>query len=174
MLRMTAAGFLSLPHDFRLGTPGENPRALTLNPDTGGTELWSVEIAPESWHRIYVETDPRNGSVWQIQRLDGGGEYRVVCNLAEVSRRHRRWDTIRSLFSNAAWPMCPPLDEPRAVENDLSFVVSHGTCTCEVGKGVVSSEQEALAYSAAVFEMNRKGRADHEFRRRLGLGTNGR
>jgi hypothetical protein len=96
MRRMTAAGFLSLPADYRLGTPNANPRALTMNPRTGGTELWPVEIVSEEWHRLYVEVDPRDGSVWEIERLDGGGEYRILRNLTEVSPRQWHWDSIRS------------------------------------------------------------------------------
>jgi Uri superfamily endonuclease len=173
MRRMTATGFLSLPADYRLGTPDEYPRALTLNPRTGGTELWPVEIVCEEWHRLYVEVDSRDGSVWEIQRLDGGGEYRILRNLAEVSARHWHWDSIRSAFCNAAWRMCPDVDEPRVVENALSFVVHHGRNSCEVGKAVVKTDREALSYAAIVFDMKRKGRADDEFRQRLRLRTIG-
>jgi hypothetical protein len=171
--RMTAAGFLSLPADYRLGSPDDNPRALTPNPDTGATELWPVEIAEECWHRLYVEVDLRDRTVWEIQRLDGGGEYRILRNLAEVGTRRGGWDAIRAQFCNLARPICPDLDEPQVAALELSFVVTHGSRKCEVGRGVVSNESEALSYSAAVFEMDRKRRADDYFRRLLHGGSTG-
>ena len=170
---MTAAGFLSLHPDHRLGSPDDLPRALTLDPETGATELWPVEIAEECWHRLYVEADVRDGTVWEIQRLDGGGEYRIRRNLAEVGTRRWGWDSIRAQFCILARPICPDLDEPRATAGELSFVVTHGSRTCEVGRGVVSSESEALSYASVVFEMNRKGRADDSFRRLLHAGATG-
>lgn len=168
---MTAAGFLSLPGEYRLGEPHAHPRALTLNEETGGTELVPVEIVAECWHRLYVEVDVREGSVWEIQRLDGGGEYRILLNLAEVGARSWTWDSVRAQFCRRAWPMCPDRDEPRATARELSFSVAHGGQCCEVGKAVVSNEFEALSYAAAVFEMNRKHRADDAFRRRLHGGS---
>ena len=177
-LRMTAAGFLSLPEPYRLGAPHDDPRALTLNPEGGGTELWPVEIADERWHRLYVEVDmravvpnPSYGAMWEIQRLDGGGEYRILHNLSEVGARTWRWDSIRAQFCGRAWPMCPDLDEPQVAVRELSYVVTHGGQSCEVGKGVVSDEWAALSYAAALFEMNRKDRSDDWFHRRLNGGT---
>jgi hypothetical protein len=169
MLRMTAAGFLGVHPDFRGGTPEENPRALKLNAETGGTELWPVEIVPERWHRLYVTVDARDGTVWEIQRLAGGGEYRVLHDQVEPTRRAHCWAVARAqLCALAASLIYPDPDEPQVRVGDLAYVVTHGLTTCEVGKGVVAGEEEALSYAAGVFEMNRKGRADHEFRRRLG------
>jgi hypothetical protein len=169
-MRMTAAGFLSLHPDYRLGDPDDNPRALKLNAETGGTELWPVEIVPESWHRLYVEVDSRDRTVWEIQRLTGGGEYRVLHDQVEPgTRRAQCWAVARAqLCALAASLIYPDPDEPQVRAGDLSYVVTHGLNTCEVGKGVVAGEEEALSYAAGVFEMNRKGRADHDFRRRLG------
>lgn len=171
--RMTAAGFLSLDPDYRLGEPGDQPRALTLNPATGATELWPVEIAEESWHRLYVEVDLRDRTVWEIQRLDGGGEYRILRSLAEVGMRRWGWESIRAQFCNLARPMCPDLGEPEVAGTELSFIVTHGSQKCEVGRGVVASESEALSYAAALFEKRRKRRADDYFQRLLHGGTTG-
>lgn len=124
----------------------------------------------ESWHRLYVEVDVRDGSVWEIQRRDAGGEYRILRNLAESPRwRRTGWESIRALFCIVASPMCPDLGEPEVREHEHLFVVTHGAQACEVGKAIVRNEREALAYCATVFDMNRKGRADHEFRRHLGV-----
>ena len=170
---MTAVAFLSLDPDYRLGSPDNHPRALTPNPETGATELWPVEIVEECWHRLYVEVDLRDRTVWEIQRLDGGGEYRIVRNLTEVGTRRTSWDSIRAQICVLARPTCPDLDEPQVVALDLSFVVTHGGQRCEVGRGVVRDEVEALSYSAAVFEMDRKRRADDYFRRLLHGGSTG-
>jgi hypothetical protein len=63
--------------------------------------------------------------------------------------------------------MCPDLDEPQVVVGEVSYVVTHGPQSCEVGKAVVGCEDEALSYAAAVFEMRRKRRADDAFCCRL-------
>jgi hypothetical protein len=152
----------------RLGDTSLNPGGeSTDRPGTCAAELQPVENTGVCWHRVYVEADCRNGAVWEIERRDDGGEYRILCNLSEVPSRRATWDRIRARFCNVAAPMCPDLDEPRVVKNELSFVVSHGSASCEVGKAVVRNEREAAAYGATVFEMVRKGRADDEYRRRL-------
>lgn len=146
----------------------DNSQPPPDHPVTIATELSQVDTVGESWHRLYVELDVRDRSVWEIQRLDAGGEYRILRNLAESPRwRRPRWESIRALFCIVACPMCPDLDEPEASENEFSFLVSHGGRSCEVGKAVVRNAREALSYCATVFDMNRKGRADEEFLRRL-------
>lgn len=131
------------------------------------------ERAPEAWHRLYVEVDARDGTVWEIQRLDAGARYRILRNLDEAGSRRAGWDSIRAQFCRLAAPMCPDLDEPQVAAKELSFIVTHGSQRCEVGRAVVSDETEAVSYAAAVFEMNRKGRADDAFRRRLHGGYPG-
>jgi hypothetical protein len=169
--RMTARTFLGLPAEYRLGDPRGNPRALSLNTEAGGTELVPVEIADESWHRLYVEVDVHSATVCEIHGLDGGGEYRILRDFGEVGSRRKDWASIRAEFCRIAAPMCPDPDEPALSEHHLSYVVGHGKQRCEVGKGVVCNGNQALSYAAAVFEMDRRGRADDAFRRRLHGGT---
>lgn len=72
-------------------------------------------------------------------------------------------------FSRLGPPLLPFSDEPQVRAGEHSFIVTHGTRKCEVGRAVVRDENAALSYAAALFEMQRKGRSDHAFCRRLEL-----